>query len=145
MLLNQVEMRRFIRSLQNIPLFTFKNSWFAFSVCFGSFPLVLWSAVQSNFAALDWIWAESISLYTSELIRLLLSSVHIITKTPVTQSHWKPRSCITPLRVSQMMLFGSSWAVPRLLQTFFFPSFWYRLILISVIQRILFQEVLWLT
>ncbi len=33
-----------------------------------------------------------------------------------------------------------SWAVPSLRHTFFFPSFWYRLILISAIQRMLFQK-----
>ncbi len=35
--------------------------------------------------------------------------------------------------------FGS-WAVPSLLHTFFYPSFWYRLILISAVQRMLFQN-----
>ncbi len=33
-----------------------------------------------------------------------------------------------------------SWAVPSLRHTFFFPSFWYRLIFISAIQRLLFQK-----
>ncbi len=35
--------------------------------------------------------------------------------------------------------FGS-WAFPSLLHTFFFPSFWYRLILVLSVQRMLFQK-----
>ncbi len=33
-----------------------------------------------------------------------------------------------------------SWAVPSLLQTSYFLSFWYRLILISAVQRMLFKK-----
>ncbi len=47
----------------------------------GHGPFVLWGTAQSTFAfAFGWIWAESISLYTSEFTRMLLSSCHIITK-----------------------------------------------------------------
>ncbi len=69
---------------------------------------------------------------------------HIITK---HQWLWKPvpleamhAHAITLLhQVSQIMFFGS-WAVPSLLHTFVFPSFWYRLILISAVQRMLFWK-----
>ncbi len=37
------------------------------------------------------------------------------------------------------MCFGS-WAVPSLLQAFFFPSFWYRFFSISAVQRMFFQK-----
>ncbi len=36
MLINRIEFRRLTRSLQNNPLFNFKNSCVAFAVCFGS-------------------------------------------------------------------------------------------------------------
>ncbi len=62
--------------------FTFKNPWVAFAVCFGSSSICTIKRRPINFAAVGWIWADSISLHTSEFIRLLLSSVlcHIITK-----------------------------------------------------------------
>ncbi len=65
---------------------TFRNSWIAFAVCVGHCSFVLWSTTQSTLLHC-WTWAESISLYTSELIRLLLSSVSSSLNT-VTQSHW---------------------------------------------------------
>ncbi len=75
-------------AFQNNPLFfTFKISWVAFSVCFGPLSIYTMNCRPINFAAFDWIWAESISLYTSELIRLFLSSV---TSSIKTQCHWKP-------------------------------------------------------
>ncbi len=51
--------------------FTFKNSWVAFALCFGSLFICTMKHRPINFAAFGWIWAESISLYTSELICLL--------------------------------------------------------------------------
>ncbi len=56
--------------------FTFKNSWVAFAVCFGSSSICTMKRRPINFAAFGWIWAESISLYTSEFIWLLLSRHH---------------------------------------------------------------------
>ncbi len=86
MLLNRVEIRRLTRPLQNNPLFTFKNYWVAFAVCFVSLFICTMKRRWISFAACDWICAESISLYTSELIRLLLCSVSSLNT--VTQSHW---------------------------------------------------------
>ncbi len=63
--------------------FTFKTPGLLLLYVLDHRPFVLWrkntqSTKQSkspiNFAPFDWIWAESISLYTSELFRLLLSS-----------------------------------------------------------------------
>ncbi len=122
--------------------FTFKNSWVAFAVCFGSSSICTMKHHPINFAPFYWIWAESISLYTSEFIRLLLSSV-TSSLTPGTQCHWKPCT-LMPSHCSTMFhrwccMLGS-WAVPSLLHTFFFLSFWNRLILISAVQRMLFQK-----
>ncbi len=61
---------------------------------------------------------------------------HHHTSNPATGSH--ARSCHhTASHVSQIMLYALD---HELLHTFFFPSFWYRLILISAIQRMLFQK-----
>ncbi len=121
-----------------LHFFTFKNSWVAFAVCFGSSSINTMKRRPINLAPFDWIWADSISLYTSEFFWLLLSSVTSLINT-VTQCHWKP-CMLMPSHCSMFhrWCFGS-WAVPSLLHTFFFPSFWYRLILISAVQRMLFQ------
>ncbi len=144
MLLNQVKIRRLTWPLQNITLFfTFKYSWVAFAVCFGSSSIWTMKQCPISFSPFGWIWADSISLYTSELIRLLLSSVSssLNTSNPVplevmyAHAITLPPPCFT----DDIVCFWS-WAVPSLLHTFFFPSFWYRLILISAIQRMLFQK-----
>ncbi len=44
-----------------------------------------------------------------------------------------------PCFTDDVVCFGSQ-ALPNLLHTFFFQSFWYRLILISAVQRMLFQK-----
>ncbi len=99
-----------------------------------------YEAPSNQLSAFDWIWADSISLYTSEFIRLLLSSVSSSLNSsnpePLEAKHAHASHCST---MFQMIGFGS-WAVPSLLHTFFFSSFWYRLILISAIQRMLFQK-----
>ncbi|MEE6522381.1 hypothetical protein FKM82_020897 [Ascaphus truei] len=46
-----------------------------------------------------------------------------------------PPPCFT----DDVVCFGSL-AIPSLLHTFFFPSFWYRLILVSSVQKMLFQN-----
>ncbi len=63
--------RRLTWSLQNIPLFYLQK-------LLGCFCCMFWVIVHLYYEAPSnqlWIWAESISLYTSEFIRLLLSSV----------------------------------------------------------------------
>ncbi len=74
---------------RKIHLFTFKNSWVTFAVCFGSLCICTMTHHPINFAAFSWIWADSISLYTSEFIRLLLSST-MSSKNTSNQCHWKP-------------------------------------------------------
>ncbi len=99
--------------------FTFRNSWVDFCCMFWVISTCTMKRRPINFAAFDWIWTESISLYTSEFIRLLLSYHQ---KTPVTQCHWKPcSSChhtAPPCFTDDVVCFGS-WAVPSLLHTFF--------------------------
>ncbi len=97
-----------------------------------------YKAPSNQLCAFGWIWAESISLYTSEFFRLLLSSVtSSLNDARATGSH--ARSChhtAPPCFTDDVVCFGS-WAVLSLLHHFFFPSFWYRLILISAAQRML--------
>ncbi len=136
-MLNRVEIRRLTWLLQNIPLFYLQK-------LLGCFCCMFWLIVHSyyeapcNQLAFGWIWADSISLYTSEFIRLLLSSVTSSLNTsnpvPLEAMHTAP-----PCFTNYVVCFGS-WAVPSLLQTFFFPSFCYRLILISNLQKMLFQK-----
>ncbi len=61
-----------------------------------------------NFAAFDWIWADSISLYTSEFIRLLLSSVtsSLNTSNPVPLEAIHAHAITLLHHVSQMMLYA---------------------------------------
>ncbi len=123
-----------------IHLFTFKNSWVAFPVCFGSLSICTIKHRTISFVLFGWICTESITLYTSEFIRLFLSFCHIITKQPrATGSHAAHAShCSTVLHRGCCMLWSR--AVPSLLHTFFFPSFWYRWILISAVQTMLFKK-----
>ncbi len=88
--------------------FTFKNSWVAFAVCFGSSSICTMKRRPINFAPFDWIWAENISLYTSEFFRLLLSSVtsSINTSNPVPLEGMHAHAITLLHHVSQMMLYA---------------------------------------
>ncbi len=88
----------------------------------GHRPFVLWSASQSTLLHLTESGAESASLQSSELIRLLLSSVSSSLNT-VTQSHWRHAAHDHTAPCFRWCCVLSSWAVPSLLQTVFFPSF----------------------
>ena len=91
----------------------------------------------------DWIWADNIAWNTSEFILLLLSAVtsSINTREPVplaaihAHAITQPPPCFT----DEVVCFGS-WAVPSLLHTLLFPSFWYKLIFVSSVHRMLFQN-----
>ncbi len=78
-----------------------------FCCMFGSSSICTMKCRPINFAAFGWIWANSISLYTSAFFRLLLSSVtsSINTSNPVPLEAM--HACaITLLHVSQMMLYA---------------------------------------
>ncbi len=88
--------------------FTFKNPWVAFAVCFGSSSICTIKRRPINFAAVGWIWADSISLYTSEFIRLLLSSVtsSLNTSNPVPLEAMHAHAITLLHHVSQLMLYA---------------------------------------
>ncbi len=122
--------------------FTFKNSWVVFAVCFASLYTRTMKRHAINFDAIDWIWADSISLYTSEFIRLLLSSVTSSLNTsnpvPLEAMHTTP-----PCFTNYVVCFGS-WAVPSLLQTFFLPVILQQVDLNFKPPKNYFPEVVWL-
>ncbi len=62
--------------------------------------------------------------------------------TAVTQCHWKPCTLMqrSLLHVSQMMSYALDHDLFQAFSRLFFPSFGYRLILISAVQRTLFQK-----
>lgn len=114
-----------------------KNSWLLLQYVLGHCLSVLWSAVRSTLKHL----AESVQKvhpYNSSGCFCLLSHHQ---QTLVTQCHWQHAHAITlpPLCFTKDVVCFGSWAVPGLLHIFFFPSFWYRLILVSSVQRMLFQ------
>ncbi len=116
-------------------------SWVDFAVCFESSFICIMKRHPINFAAFSWIWLESISLFTSEFIRLLLSSVLSSLNTSNT-SHWKLCSCFTPLHVTQMMLCALD---HELLQAFsFLPIILVEVDLNFSRPKNAFPEVLWL-
>ncbi len=88
--------------------FIFKNSWVAFAVCCGSLSTCTMKRRPINFAAFGWIWAEIISLYTSEFFRLLVSSVtsSINTSNPAPLEAMHAHAITLLHRVSQMMLYA---------------------------------------
>ncbi len=92
-----------------------------------------YEAPPNQLAPFGWIWVESILLYNSELFWLLLSSV-TSSLTPVTQ----PMEAMhAASRFTDDVVRFGSWSSPYF---FLFPSFWYRLILISAVQRMLLQK-----
>lgn len=52
-----------------------KRYWVAFEVCFGSLSICTVKCCSVSFETFGWIWAENITLYTSEFILLYLSAV----------------------------------------------------------------------
>ncbi len=131
---------------RKIHLFTFKNSWVAFAVCFWSLCICTMECHPINFAAFSWIWADSISLYTSEFIRLLLFST-MSSKNTSNQCHWKPCTlmpshCSTMFHRWCFMLWIMSCSKPS-------PYFCLPVILIQVdvnfsCPKNAFPEVVWL-
>ncbi len=85
---------------------TFKNSWVAFAECFGSLSIRTMKRRPINFAAFGLNLAEGISLYTSEFIQLLLSSVtsSINTSNPVPLEAMHAHAITLLHSDSQMML-----------------------------------------
>ncbi len=126
-----------------VHFFPFKNSLVAFAVCFGSLSICTVKRRPMSSEAFGWIWADNIARNTSEFILLLLSAVtsSINTREPVPLAaiHAHAMTLPPPCFTDEVVCFGS-WAVPFLLHTLLFPSLWYKLILVSSVHRMLFQN-----
>ncbi len=105
-------------------------------VCLWSFlPLVLSSASECSSVGLssgDWLgYCRILHFLPQKLLCCFAvcfgsSSINTMKRRPINFAPFD-------------WIWAESWAVPSLLHTFFFPSFWYRFILISAVQRMLFQ------
>ncbi len=141
-MINQVEIRRLTWPLQNIPLFYLQKLLGCFCCMFWVI-VHLYCEAQSN--QLCWIWAESISLYTLELIQLLLSSVtsSLNTSNPVPlEVMLMPSHCSTVLHRWCCVLWIMSCSKPS-------PYFFLPVILVQVDLNFshpknAFPEVVWL-
>ena len=93
--------------------------------------------------AFGWIWADKIPRNTSEFILLLLSAVTSSVNTrepvPLAAIHAHAMTLPPPCFTDEVVCFGW-WAVPFLLHTLLFPSLWYKLILVSSVHRMFFQN-----
>lgn len=136
-MLNRVQIRWLTWPLQNIPLLFLSISWVAFAVC--HFPSVLWRAVQSTLLHL----AESGQTYIPIPFRIHLAAsvfCHIINKHQWPRATWG-YACLCHHTASSVFYRRCCmlW-IMSCFKLFFFPSFWYRLILVSLVQRMLFQN-----
>ncbi len=126
-----------------VHFFPFKNSLVAFAVCFGSLSICTVKRRPMSSEAFGWIWADNIARNTSEFILLLLSAVtsSINTREPVPLAaiHAHAMTLPPPCFTDEVVCLGS-WAVTFLLHTLLFPSLWYKLILVSSVHRMLFQN-----
>ncbi len=121
--------------LQNIPLFYLQKLWVAFAVCLVHHPFILRSAVQSTL--LDLAKSGQRVAYIPIFCSLLPSSLHT-SKPSATGSHARSyhaphvhRWCCT------LWIMSCSMHSPY----FFLPvQSGYRLILISAVQKMLFQK-----
>ncbi len=134
-MLNRVEIRRLTRSLQNNPLLPSKTPGLLLHYGLGHCPLVLCSAVQSTLLHLTES-GQTVSLYTSEFIRLLLSSVTLSlnTSNPVPLEAMHAHDLTAPCFTDDTVCFYHE-LLHAFSRLFFFPSFWYMLMLISAVQR----------
>ncbi len=142
-MLNRIQVRWLTWPLHNSPLLSLQNSLVAFAVCFGSLSICTVKRRPMSSEAFGWIWADNIARNTSEFILLLLSAVtsSINTREPVPLAaiHAHAMTLPPPCFTDEVVCLGS-WAVPFLLHTLLFPSLWYKLILVSSVHRMLFQN-----
>ncbi len=141
-MLNRIQVRWLTWPLHNSPLLPFKNSLVAFAVCFGSLSICTVKRRPMSSEAFGWIWADNMP-ETLQNSSCCFCQHHIINKykrTSSTGSHTCPRHDTTTTMLHWWGGILGSWAVPFLLHTLLFPSLWYKLILVSSVHRMLFQN-----
>ena len=94
----------------------------------------MWSAIQ-------WVLKHLAEYEQIILPETLQNSSSINTReaVPLAAIHGHAMTLPPPCFTDEVVCFGS-WAVPFLHHTLLFPSFWYKLIFVSSVQRILFQN-----
>ena len=115
-MLNRIQVRWLSWPLPTFHSFALKNSLVAFAVCFG--PLSICTVKRRPMSS-ETILAEYEQIILPETL----------------QNSLLPPPCFT----DEVVCFGS-WAVPLFLHTLLFPSFWYKLIFVSSVHRMLFQN-----
>ena len=144
-MLNRIQVRSgdWLGHCITFNLFALKSSLVAFAVCFGSLSICTVKRRPMSSEAFGWIWADNIARNTSEFILLLLSaatsSINTREPVPLAAIHAHAMTLPPPCFTDEAVCFGS-WAVPFLLHTLLFPSFWYKLIFVSSVHRMLFQN-----
>ncbi len=142
-MLNRIQVRWLTWPLHNSPLLSLQKLFGCFCSMLGSLSICTVKRRPKSSEAFGWIWADNIARNTSEFILLLLSAVtsSINTREPVTLAaiHAHAMTLPPPCFTDEVVCLGS-WAVPFLLHTLLFPSLWYKLILVSSVHRMLFQN-----
>lgn len=101
--------------------YALKNSWVAFTVCFGSLSICTVKPCQIGFAGFSWIWGESTALCTLQFIVLLLSAVTSSLNIADTVPHACAITLPPPCLTDDVICFWL-WAVSPVLHSFLFPS-----------------------
>ncbi len=142
-MLNRIQVRWLTWPLHNSPLLSLQKLFGCFCSMLGSLSICTVKRRPMSSEAFGWIWADNIARNTSEFILLLLSAVtsSINTREPVPLAaiHAHAMTLPPPCFTDEVVCLGS-WAVPFLLHTLLFPSLWYKLILVSSVHRMLFQN-----
>ena len=111
-----------VTDLSIFHFFASINSWVALAVCFGSLSIPVMKLHPISLAGFGWIWADSMSLNTSQFIRLLLScvtsSINTSDAEPLAAMH-APAITLPPLCFTDDVVCFRLWAVPRLHHAFY--------------------------
>ncbi len=127
---------------QNISLFYFQKLLGCFCCMFCVMVHLYYEAVPNQ---LSCIWLNLGREYIPVGVRIHPAAsvlCHIISKHqwPSAAGSHAAHAIIHCSTMFHRWRFFGSWVVPSLLHTISFPSFWYRMMLISAVERMLFQK-----
>ncbi len=125
-----------------VHFFPFKTLWLLLQYALGHCPSALWSAVQwvlKHLAEYEQIILPETLQNSSAALSAVTSSINTRKPVPLAAIHAHAMTLPPPCFTDEVVCLGS-WAVPFLLHTLLFPSLWYKLILVSSVHRMLFQN-----
>ncbi len=126
-----------------VHFFPFKTLWLLLQYALGHCPSALWSAVQwvlKHLAEYEQIiLPETLQNSSCCFLSAVTSSINTREPVPLAAIHAHAMTLPPPCFTDEVVCLGS-WAVPFLLHTLLFPSLWYKLILVSSVHRMLFQN-----